>query len=81
MAPESPMPMSSGDQKRSDLKRKLEEMKLLIDQQRQMQSEILTLDVDKEEDVIERRAPVHAGKYPSYQAIDTPNMPPRLLGR
>jgi hypothetical protein len=46
-----------------------------------MQSEILTLDVDKEEDVIEKRAPVHAGKYPSYQAIDTPNMPPRLLGR
>lgn len=81
VAPSSPKPMTPGDQTRSDLKRKLEEMKKLIDEQRQMQSQILTLDVDKEDVKIERRTPAHAPKYPSYQAIDTPNIPPRLLGR
>lgn len=64
--PKSPRPLSTGDQTRSDLKRKLEEMKKLIDEQRQMQSQILTLDIDKDNVMVERRAPAHAAKYPSY---------------
>ena len=36
------------------------------DEQKKMQNQILTLDIDKDNVILERRALVHAAKYPSY---------------